>query len=276
MNTRETGADGTYPAYRNWEDQNHMVDLAKRWNVPVELLGKKPVSAPEIFELCEKGYIKVLWNIGTNPAVSMMNRSTHLRDAQRRLPHRAGLLRRYRDGAARRRRAAGGDVGREDRLHDQRRAAVHAAAEGGRAAGRGARRPRHLSRLRAAACTCATGRRAAHSLHGSGGCVRRMARDLARMHPGLLGHDLREARRARRDSVAVQRRHIRTAPCASTRRPHFPTEWRISESYEKDLETGHEHTLDEYRDEARSARPRSAGRGRVSAAARDDGRASFR
>jgi len=29
--------------------------------------------------------------------------------------------------------------------------------------------------------------------------------------------------------------------------PHFPTEWQVSESYEKDLETGHEHTLDEYR-----------------------------
>jgi len=78
MSTRETGADGTYPAYRNWEDPNHMRDLAKRWNVPQELLGKKPTSAPEIFELCEKGYIKVLWNICTNPAVSMTDRKTQL------------------------------------------------------------------------------------------------------------------------------------------------------------------------------------------------------
>jgi predicted molibdopterin-dependent oxidoreductase YjgC len=30
--------------------------------------------------------------------------------------------------------------------------------------------------------------------------------------------------------------------------PHFPTEWQISESYEKDLETGHEHALAEYRE----------------------------
>jgi predicted molibdopterin-dependent oxidoreductase YjgC len=30
--------------------------------------------------------------------------------------------------------------------------------------------------------------------------------------------------------------------------PHFPTEWYVSESYEKDLETGHEHTLEEYRE----------------------------
>jgi ferredoxin-nitrate reductase len=67
------------PAYLNWEDQQHMRELAKRWTVPVGLLGKKPVAAPEIFELCEKGYVKVLWNIGTNPAVSVMNRSAHLR-----------------------------------------------------------------------------------------------------------------------------------------------------------------------------------------------------
>jgi ferredoxin-nitrate reductase len=29
--------------------------------------------------------------------------------------------------------------------------------------------------------------------------------------------------------------------------PHFPSQWQISESYEKDLATGHEHTLEEYR-----------------------------
>jgi predicted molibdopterin-dependent oxidoreductase YjgC len=33
---------------------------------------------------------------------------------------------------------------------------------------------------------------------------------------------------------------------------HFPTEWQISESYEQDLETGHEHTLNEYREKSDS------------------------
>jgi ferredoxin-nitrate reductase len=79
MNTRETGADGTYPAYRNWEDLAHMRDLAQRWNVHLELLGKKPVSAPEIFELMNKGFVKVLWNIGTNPAASMTDRAKQLK-----------------------------------------------------------------------------------------------------------------------------------------------------------------------------------------------------
>lgn len=78
MNTRETGADGTYPAYRNWEDPRHMRDLAGLWNVAPELLGKKPVSAPDIFRLCEKGFVKVLWNVGTNPAVSMTDRTVQL------------------------------------------------------------------------------------------------------------------------------------------------------------------------------------------------------
>jgi ferredoxin-nitrate reductase len=73
MNTRECGADGSYPAYRNWDSRAHMKDLAKRWNVPVEHLGKKPVTAPEIFELCREGHIEVLWVIGTNPLVSMTN-----------------------------------------------------------------------------------------------------------------------------------------------------------------------------------------------------------
>jgi len=78
MCTRETGASGTYAAYRNWEDPRHMQDLAQRWNVPVELLGKKPVGTPEIFDMCRMGHVRVLWNIGTNPAASMTDRESQL------------------------------------------------------------------------------------------------------------------------------------------------------------------------------------------------------
>lgn len=79
MNTRETGADGAYPGYRNWEDPRDMKELAERWNVPVELLGQKPVSAPEIFDLVQEGQVKLLWNVCTNPAVSMVDRGKQLR-----------------------------------------------------------------------------------------------------------------------------------------------------------------------------------------------------
>src|SRR5690606_3770587 len=33
QNTRETGCDGEYPAFRNWHNSKHMEDLARRWNI---------------------------------------------------------------------------------------------------------------------------------------------------------------------------------------------------------------------------------------------------
>jgi ferredoxin-nitrate reductase len=78
MNTRECGADGAYPGYRNWANPAHMKDLARRWNVPVELLGKKPVAAPEIFEQCAEGQVRVLFTLGTNPAASFSDRERTL------------------------------------------------------------------------------------------------------------------------------------------------------------------------------------------------------
>jgi anaerobic selenocysteine-containing dehydrogenase len=78
MNTRECGADGAYPGYRNWANPAHMKDLAKRWNVPVGLLGQKPVSAPEIFDQCAEGQIRVLFVLGTNPAASYVDRARTL------------------------------------------------------------------------------------------------------------------------------------------------------------------------------------------------------
>lgn len=78
MNTRECGADGAYPGYRNWANPAHMKDLARRWNVPVGMLGHKPVSAPEIFEQCALGQIRVLFVLGTNPAASYVDRERTL------------------------------------------------------------------------------------------------------------------------------------------------------------------------------------------------------
>jgi ferredoxin-nitrate reductase len=78
MNTRECGADGAYPGYRDWSNPGHMKDLARRWNVPSGLLGRKPVAAPEIFEQCAAGQIRVLFAIGTNPAASYVDRERTL------------------------------------------------------------------------------------------------------------------------------------------------------------------------------------------------------
>ena len=82
MNTRETGADGAYPGFRDWQNVQAMQELAERWNAAPELLGKKPVTAGEIFELAGRGVVKCLWVICTNPAASMTDRPHQLETLQ--------------------------------------------------------------------------------------------------------------------------------------------------------------------------------------------------
>lgn len=43
QNTRETGADGDLPAFRNWDNKEHVQELAELWNVD---LMKIPHWAP--------------------------------------------------------------------------------------------------------------------------------------------------------------------------------------------------------------------------------------
>jgi len=247
MNTRETGADGTYPAYRNWEDRNHMVDLAQRWNVPVELLGKHPIGAPEIFALCEKGYIKVLWNIGTNPAVSIMHRAAHLRTLN-------GVFLVVQDCFADTETAQLADV-------------VLPSAMWGEKTGCMTNAERRCTLLRKAVEPPGEARA---DLDIFIDFSRRMnLRDLA--DRPLIGYA--DAEGAFDEWRAVSRGCIPDYsgmtyqklaarggiqwPCNDAHPDgtarlytdqHFPTEWQISESYEQDLETGHEHTLDEYRE----------------------------
>lgn len=73
QNTRETGADGDMPGFRNSGNEQHMKQLAELWNVEVEKIPhwSPPTHAMQIFRYCETGSIKMLWISGTNPAVSM-------------------------------------------------------------------------------------------------------------------------------------------------------------------------------------------------------------
>jgi ferredoxin-nitrate reductase len=72
-NTRETGCDGEFPAFRNWHNPAHIYDLAERWNVDPSTIPHwhLPAHALEIFRHAETGSIKFLWIICTNPAVSL-------------------------------------------------------------------------------------------------------------------------------------------------------------------------------------------------------------
>src|SRR5205823_689582 len=73
QNTRETGCDGEFPAFRNWENHAHMEDLARRWNVEPKCLPcwHEHAHAMEIFRRAETGSVKLLWIVATNPAVSL-------------------------------------------------------------------------------------------------------------------------------------------------------------------------------------------------------------
>ncbi|MET4701644.1 ferredoxin-nitrate reductase [Constrictibacter sp. MBR-5] len=72
QNTRECGADGDLPAFRNWDNPEHVEELAQLWNVEVDSIPHwaPPTHAAEIFHLAEQGSIRMLWIQATNPAVS--------------------------------------------------------------------------------------------------------------------------------------------------------------------------------------------------------------
>ncbi|MEV6211457.1 nitrate reductase [Kitasatospora sp. NPDC051914] len=73
QNTRECGADGDLPGFRNWENDRHVADLAKVWNVEPSRIPHygPPTPAMQIFRYAEQGSIRMLWISGTNPAVSL-------------------------------------------------------------------------------------------------------------------------------------------------------------------------------------------------------------
>jgi anaerobic selenocysteine-containing dehydrogenase len=73
QNTRETGANGDLPGFRNWANPEHVADLARVWNVdPLQIPHWGPSThAMEIFRYAEQGSIEFLWITGTNPAVSL-------------------------------------------------------------------------------------------------------------------------------------------------------------------------------------------------------------
>ncbi|KAA2239353.1 molybdopterin-dependent oxidoreductase [Chitinophaga agrisoli] len=73
QNTRECGADGDLPAFRNWSNKEHVQQLAGLWNVELHKIPhwSPPTHAMQIWRFAEAGSIKMLWISGTNPAVSM-------------------------------------------------------------------------------------------------------------------------------------------------------------------------------------------------------------
>ncbi|MGY8524779.1 molybdopterin oxidoreductase family protein [Paracidovorax citrulli] len=73
QNTRECGADGDLPGFRNWENEAHLQQLADLWNIEKETIPSwaPPTHALQIFRYAEQLSIRMLWIQGTNPAVSL-------------------------------------------------------------------------------------------------------------------------------------------------------------------------------------------------------------
>jgi len=73
QNTRETGCNGDLPGFRNWQNDAHVEDLARLWNVDSLTIPhySEPTHAMQIFRFAEEGTIRFLWIQCTNPAVSL-------------------------------------------------------------------------------------------------------------------------------------------------------------------------------------------------------------
>jgi anaerobic selenocysteine-containing dehydrogenase len=73
QNTREAGADGDLPGMRNWNNAEHIRQLAELWNVDEMTIPHwaEPTHAMQIFRYAEQGSIELLWISATNPAVSL-------------------------------------------------------------------------------------------------------------------------------------------------------------------------------------------------------------
>ncbi|MFC7657240.1 molybdopterin oxidoreductase family protein [Pseudonocardia benzenivorans] len=72
-NTRECGADGDMAGFRNWNNDAHVAELARHWNLdPLQIPHMAPPThAMQMFRYVEQGTIRMLWVSATNPAVSM-------------------------------------------------------------------------------------------------------------------------------------------------------------------------------------------------------------
>jgi anaerobic selenocysteine-containing dehydrogenase len=73
QNNRECGADGDLPGFRNWENQAHVEELARLWNVDPLVIPHwaPPTHAMQMMRYAEQGSIGFLWISATNPVVSM-------------------------------------------------------------------------------------------------------------------------------------------------------------------------------------------------------------
>jgi anaerobic selenocysteine-containing dehydrogenase len=84
MCNRETGAGGSYPAYRNPANEKHMRELCGLWNLDYGTFHPEvPKDILTMMEQAERGEIEFMWVIGTNPLVSLPDQNRTERTLKR-------------------------------------------------------------------------------------------------------------------------------------------------------------------------------------------------
>ena len=74
MGTREFGFTSSLPGYRNYGDQEALKDYARITNVPENIVPtQRGYKYAEIIDAIDRGEIKALWIVATNPLVSFVN-----------------------------------------------------------------------------------------------------------------------------------------------------------------------------------------------------------
>lgn len=75
QNNRETGCDGEYPGFRNFQNPNHMKEIADLWNIDYVKMPhwNQPTHIENMLTYIANGSIKFFWISGTNPLVSLPN-----------------------------------------------------------------------------------------------------------------------------------------------------------------------------------------------------------
>ncbi len=85
MGTRETGFTSSIPGYRNFASEADRKEYANIVNLPLEdVPTKRGYSYPQIIDAIERGEIKALWLVATNPLVSFPDQN-RLRKALKKL-----------------------------------------------------------------------------------------------------------------------------------------------------------------------------------------------
>ncbi|MDA7817294.1 nitrate reductase [Sulfurimonas sp.] len=74
MGTRESGFTSSLPGYRNFGDEKALSDYAKIAKVPEDIVPtERGYKYAEIIDAIDRGEIKALWVVATNPLVSFVN-----------------------------------------------------------------------------------------------------------------------------------------------------------------------------------------------------------